>query len=316
MSDEKFLPLDSAIPLYPVEILRDIAGSVRWALKHKKRTNEQIKHVQNLIFELIEIYFNEEQEKEVQRLQEKVQANLMYSRWKDEPDLYPFAFQHNRYGEFLEFIGDRSELDAPNYDNMDEVDALYEVIDWLKDNETEEGFVDAEPFEYFYALSLSMIADAVYFIRSLENSQSNVGTIKISLSGLHPITRASMKAMKALMYGNERKTEAFYEHKLDSLNSKIEDLTKQIKEHASNVSVEENRKKATIKKATDSRHKKNREARKLVEDDWYLNKSGFNSSMTAAAYYSEWLLPQGYAYSQTTVRNWILMYAKNRNVKW
>lgn len=316
MTEEKFLPLDSAIPLYPVEALRDIAASVRWTLKHKKRTNEQIKHVQNLICELIEIYFNEEQEKEIQRLKDEVQASLMYSRWKDEPDLYPFAFQHNRYGESLEFIGEPSQLDSPNYDNMDEVDALYEVIDWLKDNETEEGFIDAEPFEYFYALSLSMIADAVYFIRSLENSQSNTGTVKVSLSGLHPITRAAMKAMKALVYGDERKTKDFYEHSLDTLNNKIEDLTRQVIENASNVFVEENRKKSHNKKSNGLSAQKNREAKKLVEDDWYLNKAAFNSSMTAAVHYSEWLIPQGYAYSQTTVRNWILMYAKNRGVKW
>ncbi|WP_447880667.1 hypothetical protein, partial [Serratia fonticola] len=213
MSEEKFLPLDSAIPRYPVEALSDVASSIRWSLKHKKRTNEQIEHVQNLIFELIEIYFNEEQEKEIQRLKDDAQANLMYRKWdndpehySNDPDLYPFALQHNRYGEFLEFIGERGELDSPSYENMDEVDALYEIIDWLKDNETEEGFVDAEPFEYFYALGLSLVADAVIFIRSLENSQGKTGTVKITLGGLHPITRAAMKAMKAVGYGNERKT--------------------------------------------------------------------------------------------------------------
>lgn len=316
MPEKKFLPLDSDIPLYPVEALRDIASSVRWSLKHKKRTNEQIEHVQNLIFELIEIYFNEEQEKEIQRLRDEAQATLMYSRWREELDLYPFAIQHNRYGDSLEFIGDSRELDSPSYENTDEVDALYEIIEWLKDNETEEGFVDAEPFEYFYALSLSLIADAVVFIRSLENNQNKIGTVKVTLGGLHPITRAAMKAMKAMGYGNERKTEDCYERKLSDLNNKVEELVKQIAARDSYNSEEENKKKATIKKATDSRHKKNREAKSIVCDDWLKSRNNFKSAMDAAEHYKVWLEGKEFYYGVLTVRNWILMHAKKHQVKW
>lgn len=316
MSEDNFLPLDSDIPLYPVEGLRDIANSVRWTLKHKKRTNEQIKHVQNLIFELIEIYFNEEQEKEVYRLKDEAWANLRYHRWDEDPDLYPFALQYSRNGEFLEFIGDPGELDSPNHENTDEVDALYEIIDWLRDNETEEGFVDAEPFEYFYALTLSLIADAIIFIRSLESNQDKFGVVKVTLGGLHPITRAAMKAMKAVGYGNERKIKDFYEIKLGCLNSKVEELTKEIADHTSKISVEEDRKKNTIKKATDSRHKKNREAKNIVCDDWLKKRSDFKSAMDAAEHYKSWLEGKGFYYGVLTVRNWILMHAKKHQVKW
>ncbi|RYM76462.1 hypothetical protein [Serratia liquefaciens] len=266
MPEEKYLPLDFAIPFYPVEALRDMANTARWELRHRKRTNSQIECVQNLIYELIEIYFNEEQEKEIQQLEIEARVRLKYCG--DGDDLYPFAVEHNRYGDSLVFVGDKDKLNVPCYKSMDESDALYDIIEWFKDNETEEGFVDAEPCEYFYALSLSLIADAVIFIRSLENNQDNLGTVKISLGGLHPITRAAMKAMKAIEYGNERKTEAFYEEKLSYLNDQIEVLTKQIATQVSNSSVEENRKKATIKKATDSRHKKNREAKNIVCENW------------------------------------------------
>lgn len=312
MTDEKYLPLDFPIPFYPVEALGDIASSARWELKHRKRTNEQIEHVQTLIFELIEIYFYEEQQKEIQRLEDETRENLKYR----DDDIYPFAIQHNSYGDSLVFVGEKSELNAPSCDSVDEIDALYEIIDWLKDNETVEGFVDAEPCEYFYALSLSMTADAVIFIRSLEKSQSKLGTIKITIGGIHPITRAAMKAMKALGYGHERKTEAFYEKKLSGLHDQIEDLIKLVAMHAGNNSVEESRKKATIKKATDSRHKKNREAKNMVCDDWLKNRNNFKSAMAAAGHYKTWLEGQGFYYEPLTIRNWILMHAKQHQIKW
>lgn len=316
MSEEKFQPLNGLIPKYPVEALQDIANSARWHLKSKKRTNEQIIYVQNLIFELIEIYFNEEQEKEIESLKDEARANLSFHGWDEYPDLYPFALQSNRYGSSLEYIGDRRELESASHDNTDEADALYEVIDWLKDNETEEGFVDGEPCEYFYALSLSLVSDAVYFIHSIEKNASKTGIITTTLGGLHPITRAAMKAMKALNYGHIKRVEDSHTREVESLNKKIEELRSNIERFTNKISVDEKNKKATLKKATDTRHKKNRDAKNLVCADWVKNKNNFKSATSASEHYKTWLEAKGFYYTPLSIRNWILMYAKEKNIKW
>lgn len=99
------------------------------------------------------------------------------------------------------FIGHTSDLDVPNEENMDPIDALGEIVHWLKDDETEDGFIDAEPCEYFYALSLSLINDAVSFIKLIGKKPVRKGNISLGVS--HPITEAAMKAYKTMCYGDK-----------------------------------------------------------------------------------------------------------------
>lgn len=54
--EDYFSPLNGEIPLYPVEELEKIANHVRFFLRMNKRTDKQIKYIQNLIYQLIEIY--------------------------------------------------------------------------------------------------------------------------------------------------------------------------------------------------------------------------------------------------------------------
>ncbi|WP_176487137.1 hypothetical protein [Candidatus Regiella insecticola] len=166
--EDYFSPLNGEIPLYPVEELEKIANHVRLFLRMNKRTDKQIKYIQNLIYQLIEIYCH-------------------------------------------------YELKENNKENTDTVDALGEIVHWLKDDETEDGFIDAEPCEYFYVLSLSLINDAVSFIKLLDQRPIEKEDIKISVCMLHPITRAAMKAYKAMCYGDKIKTEAMHESQLNKL---------------------------------------------------------------------------------------------------
>lgn len=68
--------------------------------------------------DLIDVYWQEEREKEIQRLETEVRQNIAHFRWEGD-ELYPFAYVHNRYGEFLEFVGDDNDLDIHDlYNNI------------------------------------------------------------------------------------------------------------------------------------------------------------------------------------------------------
>ncbi|MBC0852590.1 hypothetical protein [Pantoea stewartii] len=313
MSTDLDRPLDFDIPTYPVEALSDIADLARCELKLRNRTNEQISHVQTLIFDLVEIYFYEEQLKEISRLEDEARAKLKFS---DDANIYPFSIAYDRFGTRLEFIGDIKDIQSPTFDTVDMVDALYDIMDWFKDNESEEGFVNAEPCEYFYALCLYLVRDSVSFTRSLESEQDKLGRIKIPLGALHPVTRAAMKAMKAMSYANEHRLTCNYEKKLEELNSQIIELKRQVADQKNIALVAEDRKKETLKKAADSRHEKNRQAKNIVCEDWLINKNDFRSAMKAAEFYKTWLEAKGFYYGVITIRNWILMHAKDNQIKW
>lgn len=77
--DDYFLPLNNIISLYSIEELRKVADRVHLFLRIKNRTDKQIKYVQDLIYQLIEIYFEQEQDKEISEREENLRDHLRYS---------------------------------------------------------------------------------------------------------------------------------------------------------------------------------------------------------------------------------------------
>ncbi|MDC9623061.1 hypothetical protein PSI22_15810 [Xenorhabdus sp. XENO-7] len=231
---EDFSPLLGNIPIYPIEGLSNIAFSARHHLKENKRTDEQIIFIQKLIFELIDIYFQDERNKAIEELENQKVQELKYTSHSEYlgyyddyyPDLYPFAEEGNRYGSYLVFIGDDSDLEIPTYENTNEIGALYEILDWMPDNESEEGFVDAEPSEYFAALTLSLVGDIVYFI-----DKYKVDSSTRLFSAIGTIGDVLLKSAKALSCMHELIAEKKHEEKLssileemDGLKNKLDDL--------------------------------------------------------------------------------------------
>ncbi|AIR04567.1 hypothetical protein JT31_08065 [Cedecea neteri] len=308
MSEQHTLPLDFSIPTYPITALNEIANHARRILSRKKRTNSQVIHVQNLIMDLIDVYWQEEREKEIQRLETEVRQNIAYFRWEGD-ELYPFAYVHNRYGEFLEFVGDDNDLDIYDLDN---VEVLNEIIEWFVDNESSEGFIDAEPAEYFSAMALLLIADAVY----PNPFQDDNPDTTITLSDMSFIVQPAMNAMKAMGYSRRAEAVTAQQQKLEAFEEKRAALEHQLILADNDLSALKNEKKVSSKKATDAKHARNRKASQLVCDDWLKNRANFKSAMKAAEHYQLWLEEQGYHNSLITVRNWILLHAKHHQIKW
>ncbi|MGQ9450682.1 hypothetical protein ACP4QI_004235 [Leclercia sp. TB492] len=308
MSEQHTLPLDFSIPTYPITALNEIANHARRILSRKKRTNSQVIHVQNLIMDLIDVYWQEEREKEIQRLETEVRQNIAYFRWEGD-ELYPFAYVHNRYGDFLEFVGDDNDLDIYDLDN---VEVLNEIIEWFVDNESSEGFIDAEPAEYFSAMALLLIADAVY----PNPFQDDNPDTTITLSDMSFIVQPAMNAMKAMGYSRQAEAVTAQQQKLEAFEEKRAALEHQLILADNDLSALKNEKKVSSKKATDAKHARNRKASQLVCDDWLKNRANFKSAMKAAEHYQLWLEEQGYHNSLITVRNWILLHAKHHQIKW
>lgn len=53
----------------------------------------------------------------------------------------------------------------------------------------------------------------------------------------------------------------------------------------------------------------------LVCQDWFEKKSIYKTAMEAAGYYKTWLESKSYVYELITIRNWILLYAKEKGVR-
>jgi len=288
------------------------------SLRLKGRTTSQIAYVRKLIVELIEIYFDEERKSHIESLREQALIKLSsISPSEDIHDsLYPFALVGDCYGSSLEFVGNEDDLDLMDWENIDEVDALFEIIDWMKDNETEEGFIDAENYEYFYVLALSYYYDVSRQKVEFKSSLSLDDKLTFEMLSFNELVRSISKCMKAMSFASEMKLSENYERKISAYKMQVDELKAQLQQNTQSLDDIGEKQKKRIQKATDNRHFKNREARALVCEHWLNHVTDFKTSMVAAEFYKAWLSETGYFYSLTTIRNWVLMHAKKHGVKW
>lgn len=309
MTDE-FSPLSGFIPSYRFEQLSEIANSARYHLNKNNRTDSQIITVQKLIFELIEVYFEDKKNEAIAELESDKIQELRYAHEYEFIDLYPFCAEANRDGEYLVFIGEESDLgDIPTHENTDEIDALYDTLEWLPDNESDEGFIDAEPYEYFAALTLSLIADAIKMTDELNNDSER------RVYSFFYICDVFLKIGKSSKFMNEAYLEQKHEGELSealSENLALKNKLEELMGHNEKVEIQQ---KKNIDKAVNSRHKKNREAKNIVCEDWGINKNNFSSTQKAAEHYVTWLEDKNYFYSTVTIRNWIFLYSKENKIK-
>ena len=255
---------------------------------------------------MIDIFWQEERGKEIQRFETEVRANIAHYHWEGD-ELYPFAYVHNRYGEFLEFVGDESDLNLPGEGSIDDVEVLNEIIDWFVDNEESEGFIEARPAEYFSALALLLVAESVYFIQLKDVKVETLMT----MSDMTYIVQPAMKAMKALGYARQAEMKATLELDLHAFEDKIDAL----KNENAVLADASDAYKVSTQKANDARHVRSREAKQMVWVDWLENRRDFKSLMDATRYYKSWLEAQGIYFEPTTINRWLILCAKNHPIQ-
>lgn len=315
MFEQHSLPLDFPVPSKPIPALSEIASHARRILARKKRTNEQIVNTQKLIADMIDIYWQEEREKEIERLIKEKEESLGYDYFGDEespdPDLYPFALRVHRHGEELVFVGNDNDLELPRYGDMDDPDVLNEIIDWLVYNETSDGFIGSDPAEYFSALALWYLAESLSSIP--EGAESNA---PIAFQQVGYIAEPALMAMKAMSYAQRAEWITSYEQQQTEIDAKFAELEEQVASMAQAMLVYKRERKESSKKATDALHAPSREASRLVREDWFKNRSKFKSAVDAAEHYKKWLEDRGIYNSQVTIRTWILHHAKLRGHRW
>ncbi|ETT07286.1 MULTISPECIES: hypothetical protein [Providencia] len=278
-------------PSYKYGKLRNVIDEAQSILKAKKRTDQQLNNVLNLMYELMDEYIENEKSIEINRLKISIRNDIEQGKYNtDLDDLYPFQWVDIGKREFdLEFIGDDYDIDYCNFDNTDIIELLYKVLDKLK--ESDDFFSDAEPREYFAALSLHYAFPVTDRYDSFNS---------VSITSLD----STIIACNALSMGNILHETGKY----IKINKGIADENKRLQE-------KNERNKKLLVKANDTKHKKNREAKELVCNDWVIRRKEFKNAIEAAKYYSPWLLKRGYGYSDTTIQRWILEHAKHVNTE-
>lgn len=307
-----FKPVKGAVPYRHFDQLSSITWRARNLLEN--RTDDQVEHLAVVIDDMIEDYFRDAKQEEIQRL-------------KDEG-----KYEYLEGDEDGNYTGIRSgfedELDYPTAENTKEIDALAMVVGSYVDVFGDET-PDPQDHEYYAALALARIGEVVnalefeydYKTRKFEKRDP-----KKSVDS-YEYRRAAEKAIEALeavMVGENAKA-------INRLEDRYKKLLDEAKSHASRAMQEhiDRQVQAAIedyerqqKEAARSNGKlahKNLEIHKaLVLEDWAADPTAHRSADRAARYYVEWLKKEHNVdkdYQPRTVSKWIRDHAKESGIR-
>ncbi len=258
---ENFDPLTGQVPYWPFSRLSGIAWHARNLLRN--RTSDQIALIANLASDSIDEYFSQAKENEIARL-----------RREEAWEFFDIDDDGNIHGLNSER---ESELDFPTSDNTNDIDALSESVGGWYDI-FDDGTPDPEDYEYFAAMALWKVADAIYKVtysydyktrEDIKKDRQKLTPSDLSIAG-----DIAIEAMEAVCHAvnlrdSQRQEERFQE--------KI----KAAETHASAKVQKENDLKWESLQAEEARQK-SENAKKMAA----LSKASRNKSM--AAVLSQW----------------------------
>ncbi len=257
----KFDPLADKVPYWPYPQLSGIV----WRAKNllRGRTTDQISHIVTIAGEMIDDYFKQAEDDELQRLIKEQQYEFL----ETDEDGNVRGILHDRI----------DELDFPTKDNTDEFDALAECVgNWS--GVFGDDTPDPADYEYFAAVALSLVADSIYALtysynfktsEDVKKEKQNLGTDDYRQAGVNAI-----RAMEALGYAEIRKKE-------ERLEDRFQDRLKAAEKHVSAKVQKANEAKWKALQAEESKQK-SEHAKKMAA----LSKKNRNESM--AAVLAEW----------------------------
>jgi len=215
---DEFDPLDGKPPHRPFPELTNIATRARWLLRGRSR--DQIARLASDADFSIEQYFEMARDDEIARLEREGDTRFCQVVGSDGEAKYMF---------------DRDKLDEleiPTPDDTSEIEALKESIGGWVDLSKDE-VPDAKEHEYFAAMALWFVADAVDAVKRLEY-RFDIETGKFVKRENHPLEAFDfsrigeyvIKAMEAVCHGEhlqdlERVKDRF-EDRIDRLQKALE----------------------------------------------------------------------------------------------
>lgn len=313
---EIFDPLKGESPRWP-----HFEGfSVIWRARSilRGRTADQIHRLAHDASFSIDSYFENEKEATV--------AQLIADR--DEEFI---EFELHRDGGVTGRLRPEKEddLDIPTSDNTSEIDALRESIGGWTDL-SEDEVPGAQEFEYFAAMALWQVGDAIeeidykydyknsVHVKRTEEERKNINTKRVG--------EYLLRAMESVCYAEhlqdvDRLTKKF-EERIERLKAAQKtayeqaeqairtETTEQLREEESRRRVER------AKELSRLRHGPRDAAKEEVLTDWVASRDAFPSAEKAGNHYVEWLVKRGHAkYEPRTVTSWIRAYAKENNIR-
>lgn len=179
---DNFDPLNGQVAYWPFPQNSGIVWRARNLLR--KRTSEQIKHLANFSVQIIDEYFSQAKEDEIDKL--KSDGEWSY-------------FDCDEDGNIVDVNEERlNERDFPTPENTTEIDALTECIDGWSDV-FGDGSANPEPFEYFATMALWKVADAIDRVTYSYDFKSKTYTKKDRKKlESHDYTRAAASAIEAM----------------------------------------------------------------------------------------------------------------------
>jgi len=179
---DNFDPLTGQVSYWPFSNSSGIVWRARNLLR--KRSSEQIKQLASFSAQIVDEYFSQAKEDEIENLKRD-------GEWD--------YFDSDEDGNILDVNEERlSERDFPTAENTTEIDALTECIDGWSDV-FGDGSANPEPFEYFATMALWKVADAVdrvtYSYDFKTNTYSKKDRKKLEA---HDYTRAAASAIEAM----------------------------------------------------------------------------------------------------------------------
>jgi hypothetical protein len=305
---KNFDPLTGQVPYWPFGKLSGVAWRARNLLR--ERTSDQIEQIANTASDSIEEYFRQAKDEEIARLQNDEQWEFL---------------EVDEDGNVQGLNSDReNELDFPTSDNTSDLDALSESVGtWT--NIFDDGSPDPEVFEYYAAMSLWKVADAIYKVtytydfknsKDVEKERRNLTSTDFAFAGEHAIEAMELICHAEKLRDSGRTMEVFLgrlcderQHASAEVQREHEAKWKALQTEEAKQKSENAKKMAVLSKA--SRNKSMAAALSQWDQDVAMQKL---SSAKSGIKLSNWLALQDLEFFEPrTVSQWISAHKKSKS---
>jgi hypothetical protein len=313
---EHLEPLKGEIPHFPFTEASKIAWRARAILREKHRSAEDIQNIGTDASMLLEQYFDHEKETKIDEIRKDGRYDLLET--DDE-------------GNFISFNSDAyNDYDIHTSDNMHDIDALMEAVDWGFDPHSFE-LEDVKEYEYFAVMALWLLSQYVHDLK-FKFQFKPIGWIKrennkYSSDEIASFGKMLLEAAEAIAHAEKLRDIDRVKEKYETKIQKIQAgaslaLTKKDLNRIQDEMRNEMQESAKAERrqwseaSNEIRHRDNRSAKQFVLDEFAKDPRRFDSGEKAADHFVEVLKQRGISKSHRTVADWIRAYARANDIRY